>query len=166
MSTHAPDSICSSPLSEILSLPQPKTCKSRNPGFNSKTVCIPDDEVVTELEDRIVAKQLKEDTKKGSKRKKSRSRKKENRQQKQRRKKSGQKNCTDSESEAECVKCGGAYGESDEIWICCDSCDAWCHITCAEISEDEIPENFFVSNVLSTLFCFVWSQCCFNIGCS
>lgn len=34
------------------------------------------------------------------------------------------------------------YSKSVEMWIQCEVCENWCHISCAEISEDDIDEFY------------------------
>lgn len=36
----------------------------------------------------------------------------------------------ETESEAECPKCGLIYGEDDSLWIQCDSCELWWDFEC------------------------------------
>ena len=55
---------------------------------------------------------------------------------------------TTSESEAECPKCGVVYGESDSMWIQCNSCDAWFDMKCADLPGDEIPDEYFCVDCL------------------
>ena len=49
---------------------------------------------------------------------------------------------SNSESEAECPKCGLVYGEDDSLWIRCDECSAWFDLKCSGISAHSIPEHF------------------------
>ena len=40
-----------------------------------------------------------------------------------------------------CPKCGMIYGDdSDILWLCCDGCDAWLNIECADVPRNNIPE--------------------------
>ena len=55
--------------------------------------------------------------------------------------------CSDTEeSEAECPKCGIIYGETPEKWICCDGCNTWLDLKCANISPNNIPEEYYCSD--------------------
>ena len=57
--------------------------------------------------------------------------------------------CSDTEeSEAECPKCGLLYGETSEQWICCDGCDTWLDLQCANISNNNIPDEYYCSDCL------------------
>ena len=57
--------------------------------------------------------------------------------------------CSDTEeSEAECPKCGLIYGETEDKWICCDLCDTWLDLKCADVSKDNIPEEYYCTDCL------------------
>lgn len=49
---------------------------------------------------------------------------------------------SDTESEAECPKCGLVYGDDEATWICCDRCNTWYDVECAGVSENEIPDDY------------------------
>jgi len=49
---------------------------------------------------------------------------------------------SDTESEAECPKCGLVYGNDEATWICCDRCNTWYDVECAGVSENEIPDDY------------------------
>jgi hypothetical protein len=52
--------------------------------------------------------------------------------------------CDSSESDAECPKCGLAYKSDDcdgSVWICCDFCNSWYHLSCTDVC-GEIPAKF------------------------
>jgi len=49
---------------------------------------------------------------------------------------------SDTESEAECPKCGLAYGDDEATWVCCDRCNTWYDVECAGVSENEIPDDY------------------------
>ena len=53
-----------------------------------------------------------------------------------------------SESEAECPKCALIYGETQDIWICCNLCETWFDLRCANVSKNNIPEEFYCSDCL------------------
>lgn len=51
---------------------------------------------------------------------------------------------TTRESEYQCGVCHSVYQdftEEEELWIACDSCDSWHHLTCLVV-----PETFICSN--------------------
>lgn len=53
-------------------------------------------------------------------------------------------NESNTESEAECPKCGLVYGEDDSVWIQCDNCGLWWDMKCSGVSDVEnIPDIFF-----------------------
>ena len=179
-------------LGDLLTLPQPKiTKKKRKPGFNQKAVCITDDKVLHELEEKIEqkerkekernAKQIERVKKKEQKKKEAaiREKKKEGRKKtKEDRVRSKNKDkmtktkrgkiavaaplnvdlsledikllkiFSDTESEAECPKCGIIYGETEDKWICCDLCDTWLDLKCADVAETNIPNEYYCSDCL------------------
>lgn len=52
-----------------------------------------------------------------------------------------------SESDAECPKCGQVYGEDESVWICCDSCNKWFDWKCSGLSDAKrIPDVFTCEN--------------------
>ena len=52
-------------------------------------------------------------------------------------------NESNTESEAECPKCGLVYGEDDSVWIQCDNCGLWWDMKCSGVSDVEnIPDIF------------------------
>ena len=51
----------------------------------------------------------------------------------------------ETESEAECPKCGLNYRDSQVKWICCDGCNVWIDIDCAGISKT-IPDHYYCSD--------------------
>ena len=186
LSTCAPDSVCSNlsstssvaavesasssyVLSEVLSLPRPKqSAKNRKPGFNSQAVCLTDDSIIQELEDKAEAKCHREEKKEARRierdhKRKEREKKREEQEQKAAQKKNEREQkhaektskkgrtgrhaeskeiTSDSESEAECPVYGHAYGDSDSVWICCDSCNKWFHVKCTVFSENDIPDEY------------------------
>ena len=182
-------------LSDLLTLPQPKvTKKKRKPGFNQKAVCITDDKILQELEDKKVEKEQKKEeiiAKRIEREKKREQKKKEEiikgKQKEKERKKTKDKEdtprpknkdnmttkrgkravaaqsnvdlsiediemlniCSDTEeSEAECPKCGLIYGETEDEWICCDLCDTWLDLKCANVTKTNIPEEYYCSDCL------------------
>ena len=171
----------------MLTFPQPEPSKKkRKPGFNSKTVCLTDYDVVEELEANAQEKLIKEQEKNDrrierDRKKKERAQKKQEmeRRKKEREriralkkkeaekkkeeklKKKGQKKkkaphdediirklksltiSSESESEAECPKCGLIYGEDEGMtWICCDRCNTWFDLECAGCYKKDIPDEF------------------------
>lgn len=50
-----------------------------------------------------------------------------------------------SEDETRCPVCGAIYeeDESDSLWICCDNCDLWYCLKCADVLEDNIPDIYY-----------------------
>jgi len=55
-------------------------------------------------------------------------------------------NDENSDSEAECPKCGLIYGESSIKWIYCNHCNTWMDISCASVSKSNIPEEYYCSD--------------------
>jgi hypothetical protein len=37
----------------------------------------------------------------------------------------------------ECIYCGHYYAESNEDWICCQSCEKWADLSCFGKDEEE-----------------------------
>ena len=66
---------------------------------------------------------------------------------------SGHSRCTklpsdtdsDSSSDCDCAICGLPYGSDDKLWIQCDECKSWMHISCVDI-ESGIPDVFLYDN--------------------
>ena len=48
-----------------------------------------------------------------------------------------------SDDEAECPICGLQFYDSDEVWICCDTCETWLDAQCAKVDVENIPEKFY-----------------------
>ena len=164
----------STTLSDILSLPRPKTPRTkRKKGLNTKALCITDTQVLEELqekekerkEEKKKARQLEREHRKLEKLRKDEE-KKVHKKTVPRKKlvKPPTKDKTDNlndqlqflsiddtggeESEAECPACGLVYGcpDDNEVWICCDCCGQWWDIRCTEISDEEnIPDTFVCS---------------------
>ena len=42
-----------------------------------------------------------------------------------------------------CPKCGSIYEESDDLWVCCDGCDAWYDKKCTSIRGKRLPKRFY-----------------------
>ena len=142
----------STTLSDILSLPRPKTPRTkRKKGLNTKALCITDTQVLEELQEKQKEKERKEEKKKARQlerehRKLEKLRKDEEKKihkktvPRKKLVKPPTKDKTDNlndqlqflsiddtgseESEAECPACGLVYGcpDDNEVWICCDCC--------------------------------------------
>ena len=185
-STHcgsATTTTTTSTLSDILSLPKPKTPRRKRQGLNAKAKCVTDIEVLEQLKEKGKEKERKEEEKRArqlekERKKQEKQEKKKTRQlDKEHKKSAAQKKkqtvkakttvvCTrsrmkqlneqlqslttadsgsESESEAECPKCGLVYGcpDDDEMWVQCDNCGLWWDLTCTELSDEEnIPDTF------------------------
>ena len=53
---------------------------------------------------------------------------------------------SDSESDAQCPKCGLTFQEdgSNSVWVCCDGCQAWLDFNCTGLPDpDDLPEVYY-----------------------
>ena len=50
----------------------------------------------------------------------------------------------DDEDSAICPKCGFVYPDEGDVWVCCDSCEAWYDLKCTGYTrEEEIPDFYY-----------------------
>ena len=57
--------------------------------------------------------------------------------------------CDSSDSDAECPNCGLTYKNIDcdgSVWICCDYCNSWYHLSCTDVYGAKIPAKFICTN--------------------
>ena len=52
---------------------------------------------------------------------------------------------SDSESDAQCPKCGLIFQEdgSNSVWVCCDGCQAWLDFNCTGLPDHDLPEVYY-----------------------
>ena len=54
-----------------------------------------------------------------------------------------------SDSDAECPKCGLSYKSVDSdgsVWICCDFCNSWYHLSSTDVCSANIPAKFICTD--------------------
>ena len=56
---------------------------------------------------------------------------------------------SDSESDAQCPKCGLTFQEdrSNSIWVCCNNCQAWLDFNCTGLSDPDLPEVYRIYSI-------------------
>lgn len=52
---------------------------------------------------------------------------------------------SDTEDDTNCLYCSHSYLESNEIWICCQKCTQWAHLSCSG-KEENIDQTFICEN--------------------
>ena len=50
----------------------------------------------------------------------------------------------DDEDSGFCPKCGFVYPNEGDVWVCCDSCEAWYDLKCTGYArEEDIPDLYY-----------------------
>ena len=50
----------------------------------------------------------------------------------------------DDEDSAICPMCGFVYPDEGDVWVCCDSCEAWYDLKCTGYTrEEQIPDLYY-----------------------
>ena len=50
----------------------------------------------------------------------------------------------DDEDSAICPKCGFVYPNKGDVWVCCDSCEAWYDLKCTGYArQEDIPDLYY-----------------------
>ena len=158
----------------VLPEPKEKPASKRKPALTKKTVCLTEDDVLENLRKKESEKKEAEEEKKRkqSEREQKRKEKQKKKVEKAERKKKsavtekkrqkGKKqgiaetvedlfaglqlaHDTSSESDdAVCPKCGLTYSADNGLWICCDECNSWYDLRCANIRDKRnIPDVFY-----------------------
>ena len=155
-------------LREILQLPKPvpRPKSNRRPALNAKATCITEMEVMSQLkanEQRKVDLAKEKELKQLEREKKAIAKQRKNEEKEARKstkeKKSGRKGNRiegddverlmanmSIESEVLCMKCGAMYGLDNKVWMGCDGCNGWIHITCSHLDSENLPDNYYCEN--------------------
>ena len=151
-----------SDLSDVLVLPKPKekSGRKRKAAVNQKAVCLTDDGVLSDLKteaekkenelEKIERKRICEEKKAEKERLK-----REKKKQKKQANKAGEGSedlekmlsglaLDETESDAECPKCGLLYSaDLENLWVCCDRCSSWYDFKCTRFrSKRHLPVTY------------------------
>jgi len=154
-------------LSEVLVLPEPKEkpASKRKPALTKKTLCLTEDDVLENLRKKESEKKAEEEKKRKQLEQKKKGEKAERKKKSavaEKKRQKGEKqgiaetvedlfaglqlaHDTSSESDdAVCPKCGLTYSADNGLWICCDECNSWYNLRCANIRDKRnIPDVYY-----------------------